>query len=213
MRPGDFDSAARALARPCTLLREHGTTFAALWGGDGVLPARAGHLRHWLSIDGMFLPEHLRHAGVASIFSDESDGTSGAVVWSPEARLPRNTTGGVPLFAWPASSLPPVQAVFALGGGAVTKWLSELGWRGTEYNPNFPQPEVVEPYEETFQASCPLYTETAHAVLGGWHFPWPDGHWADLTDATLMAWTIADSEPWVEAWARGDSRWVVQRVT
>ena len=52
-----------------------------------------------------------------------------------------------------------------------------------------------------------------HAVLGGWHFPWPDGDWGELVERPLLAWTFEDSEPWVEVWGDGKGFQVKQRIT
>jgi hypothetical protein len=59
----------------------------------------------------------------------------------------------------------------------------------------------------------PFYSGGAYAVLGGWHFPWPDGDWEDLVTCRLLAWTFAGSEPWLEAWARDDRVWLQERIT
>ena len=51
-------------------------------------------------------------------------------------------------------------------------------------------------------------------MLGGWHFPFPDSDWADLIDEQLIALTIRDSEPWVEAWKMKNNEFkVIQRIT
>lgn len=56
-------------------------------------------------------------------------------------------------------------------------------------------------------------SEGIHAVLGGWHFPWPDGDWEELIDRRLIAWTLADSEAWVEVWDQGGAFRVIERIT
>jgi hypothetical protein len=53
----------------------------------------------------------------------------------------------------------------------------------------------------------------AAAVLGGWHFPWPDGDWEERCGESLLAWTIEESEPWVEVWRAASGLRVVQRIT
>jgi hypothetical protein len=59
----------------------------------------------------------------------------------------------------------------------------------------------------------PFYSGSAHAVLGGWHVPWPDGDWDELAERPLLVWTLEDSEPWVEVWADGKGFEVKQRIT
>ena len=51
-------------------------------------------------------------------------------------------------------------------------------------------------------------------LLGGWHFPMADDDWHELIDEQLIAFTIRDSEPWVEAWRmRAGQFRVIQRIT
>ena len=119
-----------------------------------------------------------------------------------------------PLFAEPARSLPPIDAVFRFGSEAVHTWLRELGWQPDwGYNSNFKDGAPVEDYERLYQSECPLYSGGAFAVLGGWHFPWPDGDWEELLSRPLLVWTLADSEPWVEVWDGADGMQVIQRIT
>lgn len=118
-----------------------------------------------------------------------------------------------PLFAQEVSSLPPVDAVFLLGSGAIETYLRAHGWARTEpFNGNFPD-EVPKQYERLWQSNCPLYSNDVAAVCGGWHFPWPDGDFRELLDSELVVWTIRDAEPWVEVFAKGDAFAVRQRVT
>ena len=109
---------------------------------------------------------------------------SGAATYDPSAVLP--AAAERPLFAHSARTLPPPDAL--PGGdddGYVRKW----------------------------QSNCPLYTGEAAAVLGGWHFPWPDGDWEELRDQPLLVWTLDESEPWVEVWGGPDGFRVIQRIT
>lgn len=75
-----------------------------------------------------------------------------------------------------------------------------------------PELETTE-YIEAWQNNCPLYTEGTTAVIGGWHFPWPEGDWDELCQQTLVLWTIENSEPWVEVWSDGKTFRVCERVT
>ena len=211
MHPNEFESEGRALARPCVYLRSTGDVFAGTWRGAPAAPQPAGPYRHWLSVDARHLP--VPASGVVSFFTNEDDCTSGAIVAMPTGQLPE-TAPGVPLFAVPGVSLPPLEAVFAFGSPAVHSWLKSLGWQPEwGYNDNFPEQSVVGPYERLYQGESPFYSGGAHAVLGGWHLPWPDGDWPALVDATLLLWTFAESEPWVEGWSKDGRQWVVQRVT
>jgi hypothetical protein len=51
------------------------------------------------------------------------------------------------------------------------------------------------------------------AVLGGWHVPWPDGDWLELVEHPLVVLTLAESEPWVEAFNTGQGFRVIQRIS
>ena len=184
---------AGRLARPCVLLKpsKPTETLAAIWGGPGVVPPPPGPFRHWLSIDCQFLPPEVGPtAGVISVYTDEDDCESGTVCHDPDARL--LIGGGLGLSAECAVSIPPPDALSAAGD---------------------------EDYLRYWQKNCPLYGGQAFAVLGGWHFPWPDDDWEELGNGTLLVWTIEDAEPWVEVWGGprtdGEERpfQVVQRVT
>ncbi|HEY1377889.1 MAG TPA: hypothetical protein VGF55_13905 [Gemmataceae bacterium] len=93
---------------------------------------------------------------------------------------------GRALYAHAARSLPPPDALLADDDEAYIRW---------------------------WQLRCPLYTGEAVAVLGGWHFPWPDGDWAELRERPLLVWTLDESEPWVEVWGAADGFQVIQRIT
>ena len=73
--------------------------------------------------------------------------------------------------------------------------------------------QVGEAYLRHWQAQCPMYADAIVAVLGGWHFPWPEGDWEALRERPLLAWTLEDAEPWVEVWGGGAAYQVMQRVT
>ncbi len=105
----------------------------------------------------------------------------------------------VPLTTVPLSMLPPIDAIFAKGSDAIDKWLRRCNWkREWGYNDNFADSDLVHEYESEWQKNFPLYTQSAHAVMGGWHFPWPDDDWYDLINEELVVWTLAEAEPWIE---------------
>jgi len=181
-----LDTASR-LARPCKLLKYIGTSedFAGVWGGAPTVSTPGEKFKHWLSIDCRFIPKGIAPThGVISVFTNEADCASGLVAFDVHAKL--TLSGGKPLFAHDAQSYPPPDV------------LSE---------------EHQDAYIPIWQANCPLYTEEAVAVLGGWHFPWPDGDWAELREKPLLLWTIEDSEPWVEVWGESAGFKVIQRIT
>jgi hypothetical protein len=210
------------LARPCVWLRRTGSKgdVGAAWGGPGIVPAPAKTLRHWLSVDCFWYKEVLHRyghkigppAGVLSVYTDDNGG--GVAVHDRKAKFAVKR-GAVALHAHPGRSKPPLEAVFLLGSPAVKAWLKANKWKAEwGYNNNFKDNKPADQYLREYQELSPVYGSfTADAVLGGWHFPWPDGDWADRAEDALLVWTFKDSEPWVEAWADGKSYEVKQRIT
>jgi hypothetical protein len=147
------------------------------------------------------------------VYTRADDFRGGLTIHDPSGELPTGRSGQR-LYAHAARSLPPIDAIFRLGGEAVQQWLRALEWQlDWEYNENFSDRATVELYERHYQSQCPLYTNKAFAVLGGWHFPWPDGDWPELLNQPLALWTLKESEPWLEVWATASGYRVVQRIT
>ncbi len=180
-------NAAQSLARPCVLLKRSGSanSFAAVWGGPGVLPSPNGSFRHWLSVNCRFMPAGLGPSrGVMSVFTNEAQCVGGVVAFDSSAVLVASPANR--LFAHEGQSLPPPDAMAV---------------------------EDYDRYLPIWQSNCPLYTNEAVAVLGGWHFPWPDGDWEELQTKPLLLWTIDESEPWIEVWKEPTGFNVIQRIT
>ena len=133
---------------------------------------------------------------------------------SGEVRLATDTQPpGVPLFAEPYRSLPPPDALFKYGSPAVERYLKAHGWdRDEPLNPNFPDSAAHE-YERLWQKNCPMYSDAAWAVLGGWNFPWPGRDSIDRSAQVLVAWTTRDCEPWLEVFETDGRFIVLQRIT
>jgi|GEM_PF-1411517 len=176
---------AQQLAKDCILLKRAGTELAAVWGGTGTVPAPPGAYQHWLSVDSCFLPGNFyKRPGVLSIYADD-DSEFGVTVFQEDAVLLEN--GGEYLYAYAFTTLPPPDASPVLDNNE---------------------------YLQHWLGNCSIYTlDGTVAVLGGWHFPWPDGDWEELASHQLLAMTIENSEPWVEAWQIGGTTKVIQRVT
>jgi hypothetical protein len=200
----------RRLARPCVLLKTTGTRPAAWWRGEGLRSAGPDE-RHLLTLDLRFVPG--APAGCASVFTNEADCEGGAVHFETGASLPA-VSAAMKLYAEEALVLPPIEVVFRLGADCVGQWLHQCRWRrDIDYNDNFPDRGPTDAYLRAYMAEYPLYSGTTEAVIGGWHFPWPDGDWASRMDQRLLLCTFRDSEPWVEVWERGQGWEVIQRVT
>jgi len=136
-------------------------------------------------VDSRYLPAGFGANGVLSVYSNEEDCVSGITVFSQTAGLANHQ--GEALYAHVARSLPPPDASLDLDNPA---------------------------YTEDWMHNCPIYNDKEIvAVLGGWHFPWPDGDWEHLRDRELLLWTIQESEPWVEVWRSDGETTVMQRIT
>jgi hypothetical protein len=147
------------------------------------------------------------------VYSDE-EGEGGVAVLDGKAKLTVQR-GHTKLYAYHGKSYPPIEAVFRLGSPAVRKWLKANKWRPDwGYNDNFKDKKPAKEYLEFYQRTCPIYhSGRAYAVLGGWHFPWPDGDWPDRIERPLLVWTLEDCEPWIEVWGAGKGFEVKQRIT
>lgn len=204
----------RKLQRACSFLRPQANgPVAAIWHERDKHEIQCTGHHCWLTVDVRHVPGLPTYVtGYVSVFTNEKGLEGGYVqVTSSWPKRP-----GIPLYAYEAGVLPPIDAVFTRGSDAVGEWIRSYGWeRGWGYNDNFKGRDVIREYERVQQREFPIYFESdIYAVLGGWHFPMPDGDWDDLLDEHLMVFTIRDSEPWVEAWRTQAGQFrVIQRIT
>lgn len=202
----------RRLQRDCVFLFAHGTGEpAATWHHRPLRDSTHLGDSPWLSIDARYIPGfEAAQAGVLTVFTSD-DCETGRI--DEVASLP----AGLPLYAHPAVVLPPIEAVFALGSERVQAWLDANGWSRTDrYSNGFPDRTLVEAYERQWAQEHPILGQHGdlYAALGGWHLPGADDDWFDLLHERLLAVTVKDSEPWVEAWeASNGRRHVIQRIT
>jgi hypothetical protein len=220
----DLIAEGQKLAKPCVYLVTSAPSdapIAAIWGEEPILGTPGDDFRHWLSIDCSVLLDNTSN-GVMGVYSNEDDCETGTVLFSATTHLTEHNTDGVLLYAQPGLSLPPIEAVFKFGSSAVKEWLEANDWLPGDgddaadyaYNNNFPDRAIAEIYLEEWQNQLPLYSGGAYAVLGGWHFPWPDGDWDKLLNQTLVVWTFEESEPWIEVWRDSDNNYsILQRIT
>lgn len=201
----------RRLQRPCLFLRsQESGPVAAIWH-EGDCNSDATGYRCRLTVDGRLIPG-LEVEGYISVFTDDRRCQGGRVAINPS--WPETT--GTKLYAYPASVLPPIDALFAKGSEEIGDWIRSCDWERSEpFNDNFKDAQIVKEYERVWMREFPIYSDSdAYAVLGGWHFPWPDGDWHELIDEQLLIFTLRESEPWVEAWhTRSGEFRVIQRVT
>lgn len=208
----------RRLARPVVPLVARGSKPVAFWRGTPVVAPPKGRLEHWLSVDCAALPAGVSTTdrGWLSLFTDQRS-KGGVVVVDAAAQAPRKKpAGATPLFVeHGVAAIPPIDALFGLGDERVQAWRDANGWGPDDaYNDNFPDRAIVDGYQRVMYEEWPFYRseDPPHVQLGGWHMPWPEDDVFDVT-RRLAVWTIAESEPWVEAFAAGDGFEVVQRVT
>ncbi len=118
-----------------------------------------------------------------------------------------------PLTAKPATSLPPLEALFLYGGASVGKWLASQKLQRWEYSDV--SPEVRDSYLRHFNAQLPLCMEQPpFARIGGWHVTWPDDDFYTPREMRLMIWTFQDSEPWYEVFLSPLRNYVIKsRIT
>lgn len=209
---------AQRLARHCTLLvdQPNGGPIAAVWRDPDIAAPAYAAKEHRVTIDCRFLPPHLSGlTGCVSIYDDDEadDDICSVVDYDPNGALPEASDASTKLYAQPAMSLPPISAICQLGAPIIQDWLAANGWEQDAFD-RFPDPDLTKAYNRIYQGQNPLYTNTAFAILGGWHFPWPDGDWNDLLNQDLIVWTLQDAEPWVEVWRDANGRWqAIERIT
>ncbi len=128
------------------------------------------------------------------------------------SKVPEAPAGGVPLYGRDVRSYPPFDAIYRLGGPVVRTWVASRGHdHGEVFEGTVPDP-AFDRYEAWWQDRFPLYDPEPAIVLGGWHFPWPDGDWSDLVQSTFVAWRTT-GEPFLELWQVDGGYRVIERLT
>ncbi len=211
------------LARPCIHLVDQPADTAvimAVWGGSGPNNDLPDGSEHLFTVDCRYLPPKLTAiTGYISLYqrSDEDDCLSYFVRHdSADTPIDLRNLGGTPLYGRAAMSLPPVEGIVQFASPAVASWLVDLGWapeHGVDSN-YFPPGVWDKEYLRVWMDNCPLYHHGIYAMLGGWHYPWPDGDWEELLPKKLVAWTFEGAEPWIEIWADPDGTLqLLERIT
>lgn len=203
----------RKLQKPSVFLRpEPVGEVAAIWHELDKEGIQSTGFQRWITVDSRFIPELPSSVkGCLSVFSDEDECEGGKV----EIFDQMPAQDGIKLYAHAASVLPPLDAVMLKGSAAVGEWLKSKNWqRDWGYNGNF-KDEAAKAYQDVWFDEHPIYKESdVYAILGGWHFLWPDGDWPNLFDDKLMIFTLRNSEPWMEAWLMKTGEYkVFQRIT
>jgi hypothetical protein len=208
----DLLSEGLALERPCFLLSEtQSDRLAGYWGGEredipNAVPPEAFRLASRTHI-ATFDPALFAELGLSNssdpISLFETKGTDGQDYLGVEQRsFPKFSDiscSGRRLFAAPASSFPPFEAVCLYGGQSVANWLNSLGLERHEYAQASGQ-EIATKYEAEFVRRALFYSGGADVILGGWHMMWQDDDFFLPREMRLMATTIRDAEPFLEIW-------------
>ncbi|MEI7025073.1 hypothetical protein [Paenibacillus sp. y28] len=199
---------AGKLARPSIeLYAEQGTDdFLAVWGGDGSASIE-GPYKHRMTVDFRYMPDPMkawRRHGCLSLYTHLHHADKSIIVCS-DADIRTVKTSGTKLYGRLTPSLPLLDAFAYTGSPEVMAWA------------NAPEsdPEVAGGYEEYYDKYCPLYSDQIYAVLGGWHYMWPDSfQWEEYIDRDLLICTFKDAEPWIEVWDDGEREYeVIERMT
>ncbi len=180
----------RRLQRPCLFLRsQESGPVAAIWH-EGDCNSDATGYRCRLTVDGRLIPG-LEVEGYISVFTDDRRCQGGRVAINPSWP---ETTGQNSMQIQPASyhqlthCLPKAQRKLKIGFAHVT---------GSDPNHSMTTSKMRRSCMNTNGSGCksfPLYSASdAYAVLGGWHFPWPDGDWHELIDEQLLIFTLRES--------------------
>lgn len=202
---------AQHLAKPSSWLlpSQAEEDCAGVFGGCGPSIDPPSVIKHVLTVDLAYLPGGFDTPSRLTIYNDASRLEGTALLHN--ARIPLS---GEALGAHERQSLPPVEALFKFGSSSVQAWLAENNWQPSwGYNDNFPDAAVVHAYERHYQDQHPLYADSVVAVLGGWHFAWPDEDWHDRLHDRLILTIYREAEPWVEAWHTNGEIQIANRVS
>jgi hypothetical protein len=203
----------RRIQRDCNFLKPTGTGDpVAMWFEVDADDESITDWRRWMTVRADALPN--AKAPKSVYFSLYTKGCEQGLLDFVDGWPPRN---GIALYAHPASVIPPIDAVFALGSEEVGAWLAANGWdRSERYNSNFPDSVPIGAYKEIWFSEHPVFKNDpeVYAMTGGWHLPGQDNDWHELVSAKLLVTTVRNSEPWVEAFQMPDGDYkVFQRIT
>ena len=203
----------RKIQRPCNFLKATGTGEpVAMWFEPDADDENITGWRRWITVRADAVPN--ANAPKSVYLSLYTKGVDHGLLDFVDEWPPRE---GIPLYAHPASVLPPIDAVFAVGSEEVGIWLAANEWNRSErYSPNFRDAALVNEYEKLWFSEHPIFNGDSEvfAMTGGWHLPGQAHDWHDLVSAKLLITTLRDSEPWVEAFQMPDGSYkVLQRIT
>jgi hypothetical protein len=178
------------------------------WGGErsdlpNAFPPEVQHYtgrRHIVTLSEGILPAEVLRPGPVSLFEwTAPDRTKGLRVEADyRLRFDDLRLSGDPLYATPVRDFPPFPAVCLYGSESVGRWLAELGLGRHDYWQV--RNEIEDRYTAEWARRSQFHTGGWAAVVGGWHFVWPEDDFFMPPEMRLIALTLRDAEPWYEIW-------------
>lgn len=221
MTVDDLLAEAEALARPCYLLGASGTgQVAGFWGGEradrpNAVPPEATALqsiRHIMTVDARLLNELGLRTPAPSIGFAEVVTKTGHIshrILHSDTECADLSCDGLPLYATPAISLPPFEALCLYGSARIAEWLRGQGLQRHDYMAAADATAAMD-YRDIYDEKSFLRRGDLDAVIGGWHQLWPDDDFYMPLEMRLAAITLRDAAPWYEIWlATGLQNWRV----
>lgn len=215
-----------ALSRPSFLLNTEGEgKIAGYWGGERAdqpnrVPPQATALqsiRHIMTVDAgllnqLGLPTPAPTIGISEVALKNGD--TAFKVLSQGPAIDALECDGLPLYARPAPSFPPFEALCLYGSDRIADWLAGLGLQRHDYHAASYEALAMD-YIDAVSERSPLPQGDADAVLGGWHQIWPEDDFFMPLEMRLALLTLREAEPWYELWlATGLMNWSVkERIT
>ena len=212
MTTADLIAEGEAIMRPAFVLREQSNVQGAeaYWGGvlaapDGQAEPSGFSRRHVCTVSELLLTRldvyYPRPLGPLRLYEVElHDGErSHRAERDPRLRFDAlSFTDALPLSATLTPLFPPFAALCLHGSERIGRWLSERGFARHDYW-RADTPASAE-YEEEWMRRSPFYDPTVVAVVGGWHFLWPEDDFYVPPECRLLLLTQRNAEPWVEVW-------------
>ena len=114
---------------------------------------------------------------------------------------------GVPLYATPALSFPPLPAVCLYGSERIGSWLQSFGldrheyWRVDYGHFGADNKLLFENYNRALMQRSPFGRSDweVDVIVGGWHLDWGDDYYPPA-GVQMLYLSLRDSEPWHEGW-------------
>ncbi|WP_308720696.1 hypothetical protein [Komagataeibacter xylinus] len=211
----DLLAEGESLRRSCFTLSVEGRgDIAGYWRGERPDYTPPALRRHIMTLDSQLLVQTGMPMGYASIgFSEVEDERFYNVLRSQQPVTALGCTG-LPLYATPDTSFPPLAAVCLYGSEKVAAWLKTLGLQRYEYTRAALAP-LGRAYDDIYTERGDLFRDNVDAIVGGWHQSWPEDDFYMPLEMRRAVLTLREAEPWYELWqvAGGPNFNVCERIT